>query len=342
MPARAICCPSGTAWLAPESTQLEEIGTAESPVSPSALETLANCPYRYFLGRVLGISAPAEDGEGELSNMDRGLLVHEILERFVKDEGTTEEELLAIAEEEFHGAEARGATGYHLLWEIEKEEIREGLRRFLAADDAWLGGTPESSDAEVDFGGNAGAGDVSIELEGLGKVHFRGKIDRVDALGDEVRVRDFKTGDPDRYRVKGSAGEAERSVANGRAMQLPVYLEAAQAMYPDKPVSASYCFPLHEKYIHDVGAYTEEDRERFRESLGLIIGMVRQGVFPATPEQSDGDEWGGNCNYCDFRRLCPARKRQVWERKGRLDPRAAPFNLLGNRASMTDDEDEVG
>ena len=73
--------------------------------------------------------------------MDRGLLVHEILDRFVKDEGTTEEELLAIAEEEFDSAEARGATGYHLLWEIEKEEIREGLRQFLVAEGmhGWAG-----------------------------------------------------------------------------------------------------------------------------------------------------------------------------------------------------------
>ena len=177
-------------------------------------------------------------------------------------------------------------------------------------------------------------------LEGLGEVHFHGKIDRVDALGDEVRVRDFKTGKPDYYREKRGGGETDRSVANGRALQLPVYLEAAQAMYPGKTVSASYCFPLHEKYIHDVGTYTGEDRERFRESLGLIMGIVRQGVFPATPEQSDGDEWGGNCNYCDFKKLCPARKRQAWERKGRLDPRAAPFNRLGNRASMADDEDD--
>ena len=271
--------------------------------------------------------------------MDRGLLVHKILEKFVEAEGTTEEKLLAIADEEFEKTEARGATGYHLLWEIEKDEIREGLSQFLLAEGAWLGGAPESSDAEVDFGGDAGARDVSIDLEDLGEVYFRGKIDRVDALGDEVKVRDFKTGKPDYYREKRGGGEPDRSVANGRALQLPVYLEAAQVMYPGKSVSASYCFPLDDRYIHDVGAYTEKDRERFRQSLGLIMGMVRQGVFPATPEQSDGDEWGGNCNYCDFKKLCPARKRQIWERKGRLDPRAAPFNRLGNRASMADEED---
>ena len=327
--------------VGPESPQLEEVGTEGSPISPSALETLGNCPYRYFLGRVLGISAPIEDDEGELSNMDRGLLVHEILERFVEVGGMTEEELLAIADEEFEKTEARGATGYHLLWEIEKEEIREGLSRFLAAEDAWLDGTQESSDAEVNFDGDTGKGGVSIDLEGLGDVYFRGKIDRVDVMEDEVRVRDFKTGKPDYYREKRGGGEPDRSVANGRAMQLPVYLEAARVMYPGKPVSASYCFPLDERHIHNVGVYTGEDRERFRESLGLIMGMVRQGVFPATPEQSDGDEWGGNCNYCDFKKLCPARKRQVWERKGRLDPRAATFNRLGNKASMADDEDDV-
>ena len=118
------------AWSAPQSPQLEEVGTADSPISPSALEALANCPYRYFLGRVLGISAPAEEDDGELSNMDRGLLVHKILEKFVEGRRcTTGEELLAIADEEFEKTEARGATGYHLLWEIEKDEIREGLRQ---------------------------------------------------------------------------------------------------------------------------------------------------------------------------------------------------------------------
>ena len=328
--------------VGPVSPQLENAGTAESPISPSALETLANCPYRYFLGRVLGISAPAEADEAELSNMDRGLLVHRILERFVEDGGATEEELLSIAEEEFDNTEAQGATGYHLLWEIERDKIRQALRQFLAAESAWLGGTPESSDAEVDFGGDAGTSEVSIELDGYGEVHFHGKIDRLDVLGEEVRVRDFKTGKPDYFREKRGGGEPDRSVGNGRALQLPVYLEAAQVMYPGQPVSASYCFPLHDRYVHDVGIYTEEDRESFRETLGLIMGMVRQGVFPATPEQSDGDEWGGNCNYCDFKQLCPARKRQIWERKGRADPRAVPFNQLGNKASMMDDDDDDG
>lgn len=164
--------------------------------------------------------------------MDRGLLVHQILERFVGAEDTTEEGLLAIAEEEFSNAEERGATAYHLLWEIEEDKIREALRQFLASEGTWLAKAPERSCAEVRFGRDVGIADASIGLEGVGEVQFRGKIDRVDVLEDEVRVRDFKAGKPDSYRKKSNGGEPNRSVGNDRALQLPVYLEAAQVRYP--------------------------------------------------------------------------------------------------------------
>ena len=201
-----------TRWdglIGPLGHRIEDVGSVGRPVSASALETWATCPYRYFLGRVLGLSAPTEDDDAELSPMERGLLVHRVLERFVEDEGDIEERLLALAEEEFENAERRGQTGYPLLWEITKDEIREGLRGFLATDRRWLGEAPASSAAEVSFGPEAGSEDVQIEVEGLGSVRFRGKIDRVDVLADGVRVRDFKTGRPRPY-MEGRGGEEGR------------------------------------------------------------------------------------------------------------------------------------
>ena len=319
------------------SPRLREVGSSERhAISPSALETVATCPYKYFLGRALGVSAPDEDPENELSNMDRGLLVHKILERFVEKGGKTERELLAVADEEFQSLESRGATGYPLLWDIQKEDIRSRLQKFLEGEREWLKSSPKLSKAEVNFGGDSELGDVSIGVEDLGEIHFRGKIDRVDELEGEVRVRDFKTGKPDSYKEKKS-GDARRSVANGRALQLPVYLEAARAMYPDKSVSASYCFPLADKKdVYNIGVYTAENQDEFRASLKIIMGMIRDGVFPATPE----DNSYGNCNYCDFKRLCPTGKRQIWERKGRRDPAATVFNQLGNEAAVADPESE--
>ena len=326
-----------TRWdglIGPLGHRIEDLGSVERPVSPSALETWATCPYRYFLSRVLGISAPT-DASAELSPMERGLLVHRVLERFAEDEADTEERLLALTDEEFDDAERRGQTGYQLLWEVTKDEIREGLRSFLAKEGEWLGEAPANSAAEVGFGPEAGSQAVQIEVEELGEVSFRGKIDRVDVLTDEVRVRDFKTGRPDPYRGgKGGKG-ANRTVANGLALQLPVYQEAAKAMHPGKRVTASYCFPLSDRNTHGVGTYTEDDREQFVDTLRLILRTIRKGVFPATPEGSP-DGRGTNCSYCDFNRLCPSSRRQTWERKGQSDSAVRPFNDLGNRASMAE------
>ena len=312
------------------SRRVSGIGVPDRPVSPSALETWAACPYRYFLNRVLVISPPPiADEEGEISALDRGVLVHRILEEFVNRNLQSEDELLALADAEFAAAEGMGITGYPLLWEMEKETIRTGLRRFFIEDTEWLGGPPLESRSEQNFD------DVRMDVPGLGTVHFRGKIDRLDVLADEVRVRDFKTGSPDRY-TSGPTTQYAYTVANGRALQLPVYVAAARQMYPDIHIRASYCFPLSNNPTREGRPYTDADGlADFYTTLSRILGMARSGVFPATPEEGDR----GNCRYCDFNRLCPARRRQIWERKGRHDPDVQPFNTLGGRAAIeTDDQ----
>ena len=308
------------------SRRVSEIGVSDRPVSPSALETWATCPYRYFLNRVLVISPPpVADEEGEISALDRGVLVHRILEEFVNRNLQSEDDLLALADAEFAAAEGMGITGYPLLWEMEKETIRVGLRCFFAADAEWLGGPSLESRSEQNFD------DVRMDVPGFGTVRFRGKIDRLDVLAGEVRVRDFKTGNPRRYLVGSRGGQPDYTIANGRALQLPVYVAAAGQLYPDASITASYCFPLGDDRIFDRSPYHDaEGLAGFHDTLRRILGMARAGVFPATPEEGDR----GNCRYCDFNRLCPARRRQIWERKGRNDPNVQPFNALGGRAAI--------
>ena len=314
------------------------VGAHDSPVSASALETWAACPYRYFLGRVLGLERLPEPESEAMSALDRGALVHKILERFVNEDQRTAAELRALAEAEFAVAESQGITGYPLLWELDQDAIHAGLERLLADDAKRFGDAALlASYAEVNFGPGSAIGAVSVAVDGLGEVWFRGKIDRVDALADAVRVRDFKTGSPDRYRVKARSGKADDSPANGRALQLPVYVAAAQAMYPDQPVAASYCFPLHDQYTHDVAPYhdTDAERQQFHHALTAIVGAARQGVFPATPDADAGER--GNCDFCDFKRLCPVRRRQLWENK--RDPDLRPLHMLRDSLLAEDDDD---
>ena len=301
------------------------LGSAGSPVSPSGLETWATCPYRFFLSRILGLRGQPDAEEEEISALDRGLLVHKILERFVGQDHRAEEALLALAAAEFADAELRGVTGYPLLWEMEKQAIADGLRRFFAADADWLGETLAESRAEVPFD------DVDVTVDGLGTVRFRGKIDRLDVVGGEVRVRDFKTGRPDRYTARATSQNAY-TVANGRALQLPVYTAAARQMYPEPDIRASYCFPLSDRPALEARPYHDaEDSPEFHATLQSILGTARAGIFPATP---DGAGQFSACRNCDFNRLCPTRRRQIWERKGRHDPDVQPYNRLGGRASV--------
>ena len=323
------------------------IGSRVRPVSPSSLEAWATCPYKYFLSRVLGLSAPPEDEGEEITALERGTLVHKIMEKSVNEKKWTLAELLALAEEEFDEAEARGVTGYHLLWEMEKESMREALSGFWAAEERWLNGAvPVESYAEADFGPPSTdtekpttMGEVSVAVDGLAEpVWLRGKIDRVDVLEDEIRVRDFKTGKPENYRPD---RRNTRTVANGMALQPPIYREATVARHEGKPVIAAFCFPLADANTHDVAKYTgtEDQQQEFQQTLSGIVGAARAGIFPATP---DGEGRFSNCNYCDFNRLCPTRRRQTWERKARHDAAlVAPFNDLGGKAAMagTNDDD---
>ena len=312
------------------SPRVASVGTPERPISASALETWATCPYRFFLSRVLGLYGQPSPEDDEISALDRGTLVHRILERFVNEEKTTEADLLRLAEEEFTTAESAGFSGYRLLWEMERETIREALSVFFTADREWLGGAPDESRAEVAFDA------VDVELEGLGTVRFRGMIDRMDVLGDEVRVRDFKTGRPNAY-TSGPTTQTAYTVANGRALQLPVYTAAARQIHPDADIRAAYSFPLSDDPTREGRPYTEADGlEQFHLTLRRILGMARAGAFPATP---DGEGEYSSCRFCDFNRLCPTRRRQIWERKGRQDPAVRRFNGLGGRAAIGGNDD---
>ena len=115
---------------------------------------------------------------------------------------------------------------------------------------------------------------------------FRGKIDRIDVGDAEVRVRDFKTGRPDSYLARGADATPQNSVSNGRALQLPIYLAAAKTAHPDLPVTASYCFPLHDPATYNVAEYSDTDeamRDAFHRCVNHHRGFGSPGNIPGDP-----------------------------------------------------------
>ena len=116
------------------------------PLSPTSLETWAVCPLRYFLGRVLNLSA-LDDPEEEtvISRLNRGSLVHEILEKFLEEAAASgrlpvdgqpwseesAQRLREIAGDVFREYERRDLTGKTVLWVVEREKILADLDKFL-------------------------------------------------------------------------------------------------------------------------------------------------------------------------------------------------------------------
>ena len=313
-----------------EASHRFNIGPGGSPISPTALESWATCPYRYFLAHVLRLgSLDTPEETFSISALDRGTLTHQILERFIAEsvqggnlplpgepwQASDRERLMRISARNFRDVEARGLTGKRLLWEMAKTEILADLEAFLETD-ARLREANETADVRVET--RFGFGDASAEVaEPETGINFRGMIDRIDISGDGQRVLvvDYKTGSAEPYK-----GLDDDPIDQGRHLQLGVYSLAARALFPDATaVSAAYWFSTNRGRFQFVpAAYfditNESVAERFREGVASIVDGINAGLFPANPGPP-GRYGPSNCQYCDFDAICPTRRADLWERK---------------------------
>ena len=308
-----------------------DLGVA--PMAPTALERYASCPFRFLLERIYRLEAVEEpDRILMMDPRDRGDLVHAILEatfRQLAESGAlplTRERLqqardaldaafdVACAE-----AERRGLTGLPALWAGEQARLREELRSALAAEaDDPAGWRPTFF--EVAFGiERPGEPDrtnapLVYQLPDGSTLVLRGQIDRIDVSSDgqRARVLDYKTG-----RLR-SPRTPDRLV-KGRALQLPIYRLAAEAV-----LGATGPAAVEEaQYYHVVGpdagtrvrftrAGWEARRADFDRVLATIVGGIRAGRFFQRP---------GTCarGPCAFDLACGA-ERGRWAEAKRADP----------------------
>ena len=321
----------------------------QSAISATRLESWATCPFRYFLGQVLRIGSLETPEEiTRISSLDRGLLVHEILEEFIAESvrqgelpgpgeewmGPSKERLNKITNAAFRDAENRGITGKPLLWRLDREEIVEDLESFLEEEARLRAG---HGSAEVLAETRFGFGDESAEVRDQDtQVRFRGYIDRLDisADGASVLVIDYKTGSTRPYE-----GLKDDIIDQGRRLQLGVYSLAAQQLVPGATeVRAAYWFTTNGGgfQLSPPGYFDINDasmRERFQMGVSTVVAGIRGGKFPANPgpwtNYGAGESDYKNCRYCDFNSLCPARRAEIWDRK-KSDPRLSDYLGLSN------------
>ncbi len=290
-----------------------------SVLSPTRLETWASCGFRYFLGYVLEL-ADRDDPERsiEISALDKGSGVHQILEDFIAEvieQGSPDPaqpwtaadraRLHEIANDVFADYERRGRTGRPVLWNQTRRELLDMLDEFLLVDDdvrASSGARPVRVELAFGLGDTA---PVELETPGGRTLRFRGMVDRLDRGDDgSLHVYDYKTG---RGRKYDQTKLDEDPFLGGTTLQLGLYAEAARRWADDDGAEVSSKYWLVEANDGQRGyRWTDDRRARFVGLLDALATGIDDGVYGAQP--GEWDDFRGtheNCTYCDFDSLCP-------------------------------------
>ena len=308
--------------------------------SASRLEAWASCPHRYFVRYILRVEAVDDaDDDHRISPLERGSLVHRILERWlteaIDDEAVpspTEPwpdqwraRLIAIGDEECDRLAARGLVGRQLYWEYDRRQILNDLNRFLDFDNgqrAVHGSRPAA--AERGFGmPRSPDGPVTIGIGDDRSLRIRGSIDRIDVTDTGgLLVVDYKTGSARSY----NGLSAQNPTLGGQRLQLVLYDLAARRLQ-DTPDSTegygAYWFVSSKGLFDEVGYPTNAARRAVLEAVGSVVDGIGAGLFPLHPE-APGWKPFVSCYYCEPDGLGTKDQWRDWQRK-QHDPALAPY-----------------
>lgn len=303
--------------------------------SPSHLESLATCPQRYYLERVLCLD-PLDELKLDVDYAHRGHLLHEALavlhRRLAQDGGTAAtpaalelgqwtafvdkvlDELLGNLGDENPLASA--------LAEIDRRKLLDWATAYHQQhqkyDDFWKGldSPPRPAHFEVAFGLPEPSEDPLSTTEplvlgsGMERIEIAGRIDRIDVAraGSQMlyHVIDYKSGGaPSRPKP-----DAE---IDGCDLQLDLYVLAVEALLADGAAAvceagywrlrgSGYRWHIAPSQPGDEGYRPNADWQRRRDQvvamIERLIHAARRGEFPVHSRDD-------NCtSYCPFHTTC--------------------------------------
>ena len=215
--------------------------------SVTELETYAKCPFQYFVDNVLKFSIKEDETEDELSGLEKGSLLHNVIFEFYnnrrnqkcppigqcdettfKDAETHLNELLNHkAKEQRNDRKEKLIGENNLFWKTDIEKLRVALRKWLEAERTYgLSVLPRYF--EVNFGQAGKPADPELSCDEpirVCDVYMKGKIDRIDIGNGTFTIVDYKTG---------SSTVRMSEILSGRSLQLPVYLQIASELLNGK------------------------------------------------------------------------------------------------------------
>lgn len=283
-------------------------------LSATRLEGYLACPHAIFLRYLLGVEPPLEDDEDRITALDRGSLIHEILERFIAEQLPMEfgyvwteadlARLLALTDEVCARYEGEGRTGHPLVWAAGRRELDEQMLSFFEAErDFRLSQQLRPVATELGFGQGADASDpLEIQLSDGRTVKLRGSIDRVDVAADGgLVISDYKSGQQKYFKDI----TPESPLGDNGRLQLPIYAFAARnaaeagqidGAKPSSNATAAYWFFGVDSGKRTAVELTSQTEQDARAVIENIIVLMTRGVFP----QRAPELFPGGTSKCDF------------------------------------------
>ncbi len=291
---------------------------------PSYLNQFVSCSMRFYFSRIVNISEE-EDVEEKMGAADFGNWMHKVLERLdldyrLKGLPVNEDIIKDLLEEEF-ALTMKGRvieSGMNLLlYELAQKLMLDFQRQQSQLSGLTVIGTEQTLDTYL-----------TVPLDGQESLRVRiaGKIDRIERLGDQIRIVDYKTGRVD-LPDKTPKDLAEKLLNDGkedkmRQLWLYRYLalkniselgglprdRAKKDIYPavGLPVQAGfYSFrDVNGGFKSNPVAFGTDDSpaQYIADSEDLLRAIVQRMLDVNEPfRKTDQLE---TCQYCDYKGIC--------------------------------------
>jgi hypothetical protein len=318
----------------------------DSPAwSPTALETILDCPFAFLVRQVLGLE-PAREEQDDLEPLERGSIFHAIVEEVYRELAARGE--LPLTEEILPGALSHLAECVK-RWRVRADGERPAQRlqrratlallhddiALLLAREACQPETAKDKPIhfELRFGPNAAGEGPVCDLAEHGAVPLRGTIDRIDLEPDgRIKVIEYKTG---ARRARAGKITAGTGVKPSVYLQLPLYLDAAATLLRRRPDRAIFYHATAEHGFREV-PFTAGDLERARPAIRRLmrraVACAQGGWFPSLP--------GAACCRADLESACGPSAAARFRRKQEDPDVLEHFALL--RSADASGQDETG
>lgn len=266
---------------------LTRLATLHSQVSPTALESLAQCHFQFFANKALRLKAAPDRPEDRFNFLVAGNILHNVMKNWAEQ---ADPDILQIYEEAFDAAveSNRIPTGYKL----EVERFRK--RQIIAALDL----APRWKADRI-------MPELEIRLPITESIELKGRVDRIDVIGNRCIIIDYKSG---------NATNVKKLIDDATKLQGPLYALAAHRQFELEPMAMFYwALNGNKRYgwgeipnagldlVEMPGDWMESAIDRVVEKLGSYLsGSI--APMPTNPE---------SCRFCDFKGACRVETREA-------------------------------